>query len=51
MGIWDGQRGCRPWGAPWPDQVAMEFFEVHALVEGEERANTARAKAPAEVTA
>ena len=41
-----------PWGAPWPDQVAMEFFEVHALEWKTKRgANTARAKAPAEVTA
>ena len=44
-----------PWGAPWPDQVAMEFFEVHALEwKTKNGANTTRAtisKAPAEVTA
>ena len=43
-----------PWGAPWPDQVAMEFFEVQALEwKTKRRANTAEPskKAPAEVAA
>ena len=42
-----------PWGAPWPDQVAMEFFEVQALEWKSKRADATRArtKAPAEVAA